>query len=308
MKLPGILVVGERPSEIEALVNAIRSDQSGCTSASDSLWTIDNKYYTAQVAISILTATNENSSFHLPSHIHHQAVVAVFNAAVDTLDTMQRLWGFLEDHDHEFETKLAVVLCIAGIARPHWLEQADAWFAEHCTELVVVEEFERVDAPRLAPAAEGGLLEGMERVVEALQAHVWPGMQRKCADKECIFGGASDHEPFTAAEPSIAALLQQTFLQEDSLEDNDEADKLFAEVLGQFSSSSIYRPNAVGIDTGFELFSNADFRQKMCGASRRQRTDAAAELVTRLHALMGENSEASGSIAASDEEQSLPTD
>jgi hypothetical protein len=235
MELPGILAVGERPSETEALVNAIRTDQLGCTSASDSVWTINNKYYTAQVAISIFTATGGNSSISFPSHIHHQAVVAVFNAAVDTLGTMQRLWSTVEDYGHEFEIKLAVVLCIAGCARPQWLEQADAWFAEHCTELVVVEEFERAEAPCLAPAAEGGTVEGLERVVEALQAHVWPGMQRKCADKECSFGGASEHEPFTAAEPSIEALLQQTFLQEDSLEDNTQADTLFAEVLGQFS-------------------------------------------------------------------------
>jgi hypothetical protein len=46
----------------------------------------------------------------------------------------------------------------------------------------------------------------------------------------------------------------------------------------------------------------------MCGASRRQRADAAAELVTRLHSLMGENSEASGSIGDSDEEdERLPS-
>lgn len=48
----------------------------------------------------------------------------------------------------------------------------------------------------------------------------------------------------------------------------------------------------------------------MCGASRKQRADAAAELVTRLHALMGENSEASSSIGDSDEEDDKlpPTD
>jgi len=57
-------------------------------------------------------------------------------------------------------------------------------------------------------------------------------------------------------------------------------------------------------------FPNAEFRQNMCGASRKQRADAAAELVTRLHALMGENSEASSSIGDSDEEDDKlpPTD
>jgi len=242
MELPGILAVGKRPSETEALVNAIRSDQSGCISDSDSVWTINNKYYTAEVAISILTVSDGNMSFNFPSQIDHQAVVVVFNAEVDTLGTMQRLWNTVEDYNHEFEIKLAVVLCI-GCSRPQWLDQADAWFAEHCTELVVVEEFERAHAPHLAPAAEGGNLEGIGRVVEALQAHVWPHMQRKYADKECIFGGASNHEPFTAVEPTIEALLQQTFLQQDSSEDTAEADTLFAEVLGQFSFSSILPSN-----------------------------------------------------------------
>lgn len=45
----------------------------------------------------------------------------------------------------------------------------------------------------------------------------------------------------------------------------------------------------------------------MCGASRSQRAKAAAELVTRLHALMGENSEASGSIGDSEEDEKLPS-
>jgi hypothetical protein len=38
-------------------------------------------------------------------------------------------------------------------------------------------------------------------------------------------------------------------------------------------------------------------------ATRKQRADAAAELITRFHALMGENSDASGSIGDSDEEE-----
>jgi hypothetical protein len=235
MPSPGILVVGQRLGEIEALVDAIRSDQSDLNSAPESLWTVDNKYYTAQVAISILTATNGTSSFNIPSHINHQAVVAVFNATMDTLETMQRLWAAVEDQGEEFEIKLAVVLCIDGRALPQWLDQADAWFAEHCTELVVVEEFERAAASRPAAAAEGGNFEGIERIVEALQAHAWPGMQRKGVERESrTIDGTSSHEPLTAAEPSIEALLKETFLQEDTIEDADESDKLFAEVLGRF--------------------------------------------------------------------------
>jgi hypothetical protein len=47
----------------------------------------------------------------------------------------------------------------------------------------------------------------------------------------------------------------------------------------------------------FELL-NAEFRKKMGGASREQRADTAAELVTRLHAFMGEDSDASGSCSS----------
>jgi hypothetical protein len=299
MRVPGILAVGERLPDVEALVDAIRSDQAECSSAPNSLWTIDNKYYTAQVAISIMR--NENNHLNPPSAVDHQAVVAVFNATLDTLENIQRLWAAVENQDPEFEIKLAVVLCIDGCLRPDWLEQANAWFAERGAELIVVEELERVDAPRLAAAVGEGDSEGIQRVVEALQAHVWPGMQRKVAAKECTNSGGSGRKELPMeAEPSIEALLQETFLQDDTVEDRDEADKLFAEVLGRFPFILIYRSRAKLTLT--QLFERcyADFRQKMGGTSRRQRADAAAELLTRLHALMGENSEAGGSIGDSD--------
>jgi hypothetical protein len=257
MTLPGILAVGERISEIEALVDAIRSDQTDGIASSDSLWTMNNKYYTVQVAISILAATGGSNSFNIPSHIDHQAVVAVFNSAVDTLETMQQLWAAVEDQGNGFEIQLAVVLCVDGCARPFWLEQADVWFAERSTELVVIEKFERSDAPRLAAAAEGGNCEGIERVVEALQAHLWPGMQRKDADGKCIDGGTLGHEPLTAAEPSIESLLQETLLHDDTVEDSDEANKLFAEVLGRFAfsfSHFVVPVQLCDINTIFGLF------------------------------------------------------
>ena len=41
----------------------------------------------------------------------------------------------------------------------------------------------------------------------------------------------------------------------------------------------------------------------MGGASREQRADTAAELVTRLHAFMGEDSDASGSVSEEQDEK-----
>lgn len=190
MNAPGILVVGERMLESKALVDAIRSDQTKCNSALNPLWTIDNKYYTVQVAISTLTTMNDFNSLYLTSHIDYQAVVAVFNAAVDTLDTMQRVWDSIEEHETEFEIKLAVLLCHDRESN-HLpvIEKANVMFSERCAELVVVEDFERIGASGTTLAEEVWHIEGMDRIIEALQAHMWPGMQRKAAKNERLNDG-----------------------------------------------------------------------------------------------------------------------
>lgn len=245
MLAPGILLVGEDLAELQEVVGAL-TDGAISHSGSTQLWTIENKYYIAQVAISTLSTAQ--IPFELQPHIDHQAVVAVFSVGpTDSLARLQQLWSRIEELGQSYEVQLAVALCTESADPPAWLEHADSWFAEQLTELIVVKHIPIGGAgsggggPRIA-AADGGA-EGMDRVAEALQAHMWPGMQLKPAERR---GGDSAVQHSTLpTDAQVPISTDSTPLgdahmnglnveqEEEDAEDDDALERMFAEVLGK---------------------------------------------------------------------------
>ena len=252
MTSPGILLFGERVSELQAVARAIVSPSSSLSTTATATaaesttttqqWTIDNKYYTAQLVLSMLTT--EQHMADLPSLIDHQAVVAVFNAATATLPQVQELWTAAENHNINYEIKMVVALCTECSAPPKWLDEADAWCATRLAEFVVVQDLSAATPIESIPATERRDEDGLQRVIEALQAHMWPGMQRKSTPArntvslDFVDDDDDEEEDDTqVGEPSVEALLQAALRAEDDADDvddgTDEFDRVFAEVVGE---------------------------------------------------------------------------
>ena len=199
---------------------------------SGDFFVIDNKYYTAKVPISLATSSKD-----LQTDVIHEAVVLVVSTdATTTLAEVQDLWSRIDSE--EYEIKLAVALCNEDKSRPDWLELADTWFAEQLAEMVLVERLE--GKVTVAPDGELGVVggaEGIQRISEALQAHMWPGMQMKPGGGRrgatVAAAGAADTDK-ALLEPIVEALLCESFGAEDAEEGGDDLDRLFSEVLGTF--------------------------------------------------------------------------
>ena len=243
MSRVGVLFVGDHLVELQEVARVLTDGAISQSSDSTSLWTIDNRYYVAQIAISMITTSQVPSA--LPAHIDHQAIVAVFSVnTAGSLDQVQQLWSKIESLEGNYEVQLAIALCRESGDPPAWLEQADGWFAQQSTELVVVKQLQlQAEGSRL-PAADGGA-GGMDRVKEALHAHMWPGMQLKAGNRVDSTRGANHSsmengnvlESTDESSAIDSALDGNGFtLDDDNVEneDDDELERVFAEVLGNF--------------------------------------------------------------------------
>eukprot|EP00887_Chlorella_sp_A99_P002101 scaffold21.g2101.t1 len=215
MTPPRILVLGEPGVGKHSLAGRVMGGGPLDKGRASHPWTLDTKYYTAEVAVEIRRLGPEYSAAMAAGY---EAVVLVFDAGRPaSFDTLRVWWEASGDGD--VAVKLAVAAkadCLGAAAgtsssRPAWLEEAVAWCGKQFIEYVESSAQEAAaPAPgRLPLGEEGGEPGGTARVLEALQANMWPGL---CM-KERGRGGAGDSgpapdAPVAAAGPAPAVALE----------------------------------------------------------------------------------------------------
>lgn len=212
--LPVTLIVGASvvgKSSVAACLLA-RGNGSACggtsvaADASASIWSIDNKYYTALSVLREIGVSQGASDA--------EALVLMCSCGQPSSFDAVRAWaeasGCLEA-----ETKLLLAnkadllpgmdvhgACISDM-RPAWLEAAMEWCA--CNGV------EYVECCASDPAIDGALRldgdqQGIARVEQALHAHMWPGMVMKARTK----GSATNSVAIAEADEGDPAAIRAT--------------------------------------------------------------------------------------------------
>lgn len=201
MTVPEIWLVGSAGSGRSTLL-AAATGTSGSSSSnaqrdgSKHPWTIRTKYYTAETVLCKQAADQRGAQFS------GEAVVLVFDAAQEA--SFQAVQGWAEAHDtEEAGVRLVVATHVDQLlpasatsasqstaaqpdsnsstsqglepSRPSWLDAAIEWSTENCFEYV---ECCPTDPDLDKQLRLDGDVQGVARVVEALQAHMWPGLVR----------------------------------------------------------------------------------------------------------------------------------
>ena len=148
-------------------------------------WQLDTRYYTADACFE-LRHVEHAAGISLDSNAY-EAVLLLFDAAQRaSFDRLAAWWESAGGGDADLSVRLAVAGGSGGASAPQpWLSAAEEWCAGQLVELV---EFEAAPGAAQHPAASREGAVGVARVREALEAHMWPGMQLKPSPRH---GGAS---------------------------------------------------------------------------------------------------------------------
>ncbi|KAM8860453.1 alpha- and gamma-adaptin-binding protein p34 [Synchiropus picturatus] len=131
-------------------------------------WTINNKYYTADVRLCVVPST-----FQMTSEVAQtmQAFVAYFDSTrKDGLERLQPWIPVVEDIAPEVLILVCDRVCDTGISR----HEAQQWCLAHSFELVELN-------PQEVPDEEDDFPEstGVKRIIQALNANVWSSVEMK---------------------------------------------------------------------------------------------------------------------------------
>uniref|UniRef100_A0A3Q4HSP1 Alpha and gamma adaptin binding protein n=1 Tax=Neolamprologus brichardi TaxID=32507 RepID=A0A3Q4HSP1_NEOBR len=163
-------------------------------------WTINNKYYTADVSLCVVSST-----FHMSSEIAQsmQAFIAYFDSkAKDGLQKLQPWIPVVEDLAPEVLILVCDRVCENGVTR----HEAQQWCLAHAFELVELNPQELPDEDDDFPESTG-----VKRIVQALNANVWSSVEMKDGHNQG-FGlmsslVASRHNnPRTCQDPPVNAM------------------------------------------------------------------------------------------------------
>ncbi|XP_040018803.2 alpha- and gamma-adaptin-binding protein p34 [Gasterosteus aculeatus] len=131
-------------------------------------WTINNKYYTADVRLCVVSSTFQMSSEIAQSM---QAFIAYFDSTVkDGLEKLLPWISVVEDLAPEVLILVCDRVCGDGITR----HEAQQWCLSHAFELVELNPQELPDEDDDFPESTG-----VKRIVQALNANVWTSMEMK---------------------------------------------------------------------------------------------------------------------------------
>uniref|UniRef100_A0A3Q0R4R9 Alpha and gamma adaptin binding protein n=1 Tax=Amphilophus citrinellus TaxID=61819 RepID=A0A3Q0R4R9_AMPCI len=131
-------------------------------------WTINNKYYTADVRLCVVPST-----FHMSSEIAQsmQAFIAYFDSkAKDGLQKLQPWISVVEDLAPEVLILVCDRVCEHGVTR----HEAQQWCLARAFELVELNPQELPDEDDDFPESTG-----VKRIVQALNANVWSSVEMK---------------------------------------------------------------------------------------------------------------------------------
>uniref|UniRef100_A0AAQ5Y5C0 Alpha and gamma adaptin binding protein n=1 Tax=Amphiprion ocellaris TaxID=80972 RepID=A0AAQ5Y5C0_AMPOC len=131
-------------------------------------WTINNKYYTADVRLCVVPSTFQMSSEIAQSM---QAFIAYFDSTVkDGLEKLQPWISVVEDLAPEVLILVCDRVCENGVTR----HEAQQWCLAHAFELVELNPQELPDEDDDFPESTG-----VKRIVQALNANVWTSVEMK---------------------------------------------------------------------------------------------------------------------------------
>lgn len=208
-----MLVISDPSVDKRALVAGI-TGHAADPGAACAPWTIDNRYYTVEVELLLA----EPGTGGEPA-ASHEAVVIVFDMGRQQSFASLREWWEEQGGAAEPGVKLAVATGCSGAAvggggggaaAEQWVLDAQEWCAEELIEYVEVGDLGAAAAaaasggPSGAPLQEQagrGEAEGLQRVVEALHAHTWPGLQLKPR-------GSGSSQPAASRQPAPEAAEQ----------------------------------------------------------------------------------------------------
>uniref|UniRef100_A0A672Z0F1 Alpha and gamma adaptin binding protein n=1 Tax=Sphaeramia orbicularis TaxID=375764 RepID=A0A672Z0F1_9TELE len=131
-------------------------------------WTINNKYYTADVRLCVVPST-----FQMTSEIAQsmQAFIAYFDSSVkDGLEKLHPWISVIEDIAPEVLILVCDKVCENGVTR----HEAQQWCLAHAFELVELNPQELPDEDDDFPESTG-----VKRIVQALNANVWTSVEMK---------------------------------------------------------------------------------------------------------------------------------
>ncbi|KAF7667158.1 hypothetical protein LDENG_00074120 [Lucifuga dentata] len=131
-------------------------------------WTINNKYYTADVRLCAVPNT-----FHMNSEIAQstQAFIAYFDSTVkDGLEKLHSWIAVVEDFTPEVLILVCDRVCENGVSR----YEAQQWCLAHAFELVELNPQDLPDEDDDFPESTG-----VKRIVQALNANVWSSVEMK---------------------------------------------------------------------------------------------------------------------------------
>ncbi|KAM9854257.1 alpha- and gamma-adaptin-binding protein p34 isoform 3-T3 [Aulostomus maculatus] len=130
-------------------------------------WTINNKYYTADVRLCVVPST-----FKMTSEIAQtmQAFIAYFDSTADGLEKLHPWISVVEDIAPEVLILVCDRVCENGVTR----HEAQQWCLAHGFELVEIDPQELPDEDDDFPESTG-----VKRIVQALNANVWSSVEMK---------------------------------------------------------------------------------------------------------------------------------
>lgn len=196
------------------LLGAITQQPTPSASSSSFPWRLDTKYYTADVEFDVRHVDHCD-------HVQleegaYEAVLLTFDAAErSSFESLQRWWEGAGGAAADLGVRLAVGTG-AGPARQAWLQEVEEWCAGQLVEYVETGQAdgELAEAPGGAAAApgidssrrQGEEAQGVRRIVEALQAHMWPGMLLKPSPRHGAAGvGTAEQEEAEVEEEVVPA-------------------------------------------------------------------------------------------------------
>ncbi|KAM3610059.1 uncharacterized protein V6R79_024619 [Siganus canaliculatus] len=131
-------------------------------------WTINNKYYTADVMLCVVPSTFQMSSEIAQSM---QAFIAYFDSTVkDGLEKLHPWISVVEDLAPEVLILVCDRVCENGVTR----HEAQQWCLAHAFELVELNPQDLPDEDDDFPESTG-----VKRIVQALNANVWSSVEMK---------------------------------------------------------------------------------------------------------------------------------
>uniref|UniRef100_A0A8C3AFV7 Alpha and gamma adaptin binding protein n=1 Tax=Cyclopterus lumpus TaxID=8103 RepID=A0A8C3AFV7_CYCLU len=164
-------------------------------------WTINNKYYTADVRLCVVPST-----FHMSSEIAQsmQAFIAYFDSsAKDGLEKLLPWISVVEDLAPEVLILVCERVCENGVTR----HEAQQWCLAHAFELVELSPQELPDEDDDFPESTG-----VKRIVQALNANVWSSVEMKDGHNQG-FGlistlvAARHNNPHSCQDPQVSGNL-----------------------------------------------------------------------------------------------------